>query len=288
MEQQIEEIKRIEYDGERRMTISPDEVEEIREYLTEFYIAAKEPQEEIQDKIDVIIQQCLYGWKNAPMDFDSRIRAKLGRNSLLYKKSIGRLPQNISPGGDKIGLSAIDFIGININPEEKKFLRDRERAYRKDYEFNDSSDLPLLIEILVDELVLKRLQQERVLDDDYSVVQKKVEAVQKRVLNNMESLGILRSQRIENDQNIEGNISQASVIAEKKLENIRAIKDPVRKEFLLNNIKERIGDFDSEELEILIKEIRLQREHDLEPPSNVIAGAELEKVMKELNVKGAI
>lgn len=266
------------------MEVSEKELNEIREDLIKFYELNKYDGD-IEKKVNDIIDQCLYGWYRSPKSFEDRIRAKIGRNSVLFRNNIDE--NRISPDYDgSDSKSKTSYITDQINSKltftERKFLQDREKEYRQDYEFNNSSDLILLNEILVDELVLNRLQKERILSNDHSRLETRIEKVQKRITDKMDKLGILRSQRADRDFGADGNISQLSTLVEEKINQISKLKDARERKKKMNDLKNKFGGIDEEQFEMLYKEIVLQYKHDIEPPINEISEAEMEKLLKDL------
>lgn len=278
---EVLDIKR-EYKGENRIEVSDEDLDKAKEELFAFY-GSIDFKGDVQSKVDSIIETCLYGWYRCPSDFDKRIKSKIGTNSKFLKGVSNLTDETVKLGNNSQSRNNIlDFIDIELSREERKFLKEREQEYRRDYEFNNSSDLILLNEVLIDELILNRLQKERIVNKDFNVIEARIEKVQKRVLAKMEKLGILRSQRIEHDNNVEGNVSQLSVMVEKKLDEIRKLKNKEFRTSKLKELKEKFGELDEEEFELLYKECILQHKHDLEPQINVIPEAEMEKVMRDL------
>ena len=110
--------------------------------------------------------------------------------------------------------------------------------YNKDFDFNQSSDQVLLNQVVVQELLLRRLEKKRL---SKSVdVEAKDETIVKdlgeQYRKNLSDLGVSRKQRVEFDQSIEGNVAQLSSNVEQKMDNIKNLLDMKKRNLLITEL----------------------------------------------------
>lgn len=301
-----------------RQSIAPTEGEKarIKEWLFTFY---KETgyDGDIPERVNKIIEASLEGWERAPKTFLSRVKVRLGgkaysswakrRDEINKKKSLEnegysaeqiieilarerfdkkdkkKLVQDLhieaEPENTVVyGSSIFDF----LSPEEKKFWRKREFEYRNEFEFNTSSDLVLLEEVIYNEILIRRLRIAKITGENLDKVKGLSE---KDLIDNhrtaSDKLGILRVQRIQLDQNIEGNVSEISVLLDEKLNKIKELKDKKLFRKTITAISEKYKNLTYEEIQDTLEELSLLKEVEnmapLNPLPNVLVSALKEK-----------
>ena len=204
-----------------RIIIDADTKERWTGPLLEYYAANKNMDpEEAMSKIAEVFQQVEKGWNHAPSDIDTRIQMKTG----LAWKSHG----NLVPirGKGKEGKIEIDeknevasYVYQYLSTKEKEWWAKRIIEYSKDFEFNDSSDKPLLTQLLVEEILQRRLFIKQLKEKDLNL-SKEIESSLKRVTDIQVKLGITREQRSGALDNIDGNVADLSLSLNKKLKNM--------------------------------------------------------------------
>ncbi len=273
---------RFTYRGERSIKVVQGIINKAKEKLRKHYrdIELGTPAE-IELKIEKTIDKALWGWPNASKEFSVRIVQLLGPNSKAVKR---RLMKKLKYKNDKKikdpELSKFDEYliknNVHLSDEEKTYMAERYYTYKEDFEFNQSSDRALLDTIVVDEIIMKRLEVNRLsrisLDDD---LEKLTKDISERYRRNLDALGVSRKQRVEYDQNIEGNVSQLSINVEEKLVKIKEVSDEKKKKKLIDEVIAEQVSVDKEELLDLIKEIEYKRKHDMFPEKNYVSEAEL-------------
>ncbi len=266
-----------------KLDISREELSKWREYTVEVLRYTK-TKGDIQHRAGTIIRQAVDGWDRSGSDFETRVKAKIGFVKIKayedkqnyvdplegkrdYTKA-GRKPKELKE--DYYALSGIETnVGIPpgdlftrelLSSEEIIFAKDREESYRNEFNFNLSSDSFLLNQLIVDELIIRRTQLARMKGDTIS--QSSINKVMEGFVKNLKALGVTREQRMENDQDIQGNIGQLSVELESKLEQIKKLVDKDRKEKVLKRILDKIQGTTYEELIQYSKEMEYQMLHD--------------------------
>lgn len=263
------------YNGERAIKISKEEYEENLSYIKK-HLEIIEFEGDVDKRAKEILDEVLYGWPRASKELSSRIKQKLGGNNRQIRKTNKR-------GENEPRANIKDYLPDGMTIEERRFILKREKEYLRDYDFNTSSDFPLFMEVLFDELLLHKMKMQ-VIQDPESISSREMEDVQRRLRTNMEKLGVLRSQRLDSQHFTDGNIAQLSAIVEQKLENIKKLEDKEYKKKVQEKLLKKFSGVDLEELEMIIEEIKFQQKHNLFPEQNHVPDAEANKILKELGV----
>lgn len=150
------------------------------------------------------------------------------------------------------------------DPEELAFYNRRKKIYTSEFEFNSSSDLSLLEAVLSDELLLRRLSNEQIKGKkDY--VDKNIDDIQKRLRENQKSLGVTRAQRVAEDSNQKGNVAQLSESLDKKLLEIRNLKDIDKRTKVIETIITEFSGIEVKDILFLAQELEMLRKRALRP-----------------------
>jgi len=197
--------------------------------LTDYYTDKGLSQLKIPEKIKKILDDAKRGWPHAPRDVETRIKIKSG-----YKwKSHNNLAPNaenipnVIRHNEKVDNTIRDMYqwDQNLSDREMAWWKEREGEYEKEFEFNDSSDKPLLFQLLVEELTQRRLGALILKDasaaDAYS---KLMTESLKRMQDTQTKLGITREQRADLIDNRSGDVSSLSLDLDEK---IRRAKDKI-------------------------------------------------------------
>lgn len=264
------------YQGENKLEKpSKKKLQQTEIKLKKFFMTMDLTPMRLDERIRKTIETCIYGWYRCPGDFDKRILLKMGPNSKKLKKRRDKKRYNKVRSAQKFVKSGF-FNDIELSEDEAVFADGRYQSYTEDFEFNSSSDQMMLKQLIVDEILINRLEIERLmhveLDQNVEMLNEKI---QDRYRKNLLNLGVSRQQRVEYDQNIEGNVGQLSMNVEGKLENIKEISDPKVKGKAIKEVLVDHVSVSKEELEELVAEIEFKRKHDLFPEKNYISEAEL-------------
>lgn len=230
--------------------------------LFKYYRQKGEKEEKIQNIIDEIFVEVQSGWVHAPRSLDTRIKMKTGfqwkSHSNLRPKRAQSVPEKTSEDDDDLSSDLFSF----MNKKEKEWWANRLEEYRGDFDFNESSDKPLLDQLLVDELIQRRLfrKQLKYAEKDYN---KRLNDSVKRVSDVQTKLGITREQRAGVLNKIDGNIANLASDFEEKIKNMPEI---LRKEYA--------------------EEMYYQNLKDQKDPINILPP--IEKIEALLNVEGKI
>lgn len=275
------------YNGEKKIDPPLSEVEAAEKELIRFYKADGFTKKEAETKAKTGIEKALYGWIRCPNTFESRIKQIRGRNSSTARKLreekkvveaekvLKKLAKSSSLPERILDLTFINH--LDLKAPDKKFVKERKEAYFKDFDFNNSNDEMIVNKIIIDELALRTLEKKRFedlakIDED---LEKTVDIIQKRLKVNIDSLGISRKLRVEQDMNIEGNVASLSVHLDKKMSEIKNLRDPDLKEELMNGYLDGIVGVSADDIELLIEEIQFLQKHDAYPEKNPLPEQDL-------------
>jgi len=155
-------------------------------------------------------------------------KKKQAAKEAALEMSIDEIAENTQNTENEI-LSQIgrDQILKKLKSPDRKFWLAREKFYRNEFDFNDSSDFALLMELLSDELEHKRIVEMRLTTDepdDLVALSRSATECFNRLEKAQRSLGITREQRKDELDDGEGDIAALSVNLDKKLKTIEAIK----------------------------------------------------------------
>lgn len=184
--------------------------------------------ESIEQKISEVISTCSNGWAYCPKTFLKRVetltkwRTRALKTRFDYSPSYYNAKQlqtqediEKSNTGLYPGVSASDLRKL-LSPDERKFWQERESYYRTEFEFNNSSDWSLLLQVLLEELTQRRLVQKRMKDPNVQI-DEEIDASHKRLITTQKALGITREQRESATNETDGNIAQLGVKYDNKM-----------------------------------------------------------------------
>jgi hypothetical protein len=128
----------------------------------------------IEDKIKEVTEECKVGWICAPNSFIKRIEWKTKWNTKGLKNRLDYVDNYANAEQIKIQEELTDkkkgkdlYPGISAKTlrdvlpvDEKRFWQEREVYYRQEFEFNNSSDWSLLMQLLLEELTNIGCQEE--------------------------------------------------------------------------------------------------------------------------------
>jgi len=236
-----------------RLDPTAEEVKRAEEMLRSFLENHPEKLKEnetIEDKVQQIIQKAIEGYPYAPKTFLGRIRS-ISRINLGYDDRLGGTDINsyIHKREEEIqkilaerekdlypGLSMQD-LRKSLSPAERKRWIEREAYYRNEFDLNNASDVPLLLQVLTEEIIQYRLIKQK-LKDQNADVDKQLTESYNRLNKALEHLGITRRQRQSVKQESEGNIAKLAEILDEKLRRIDAIMEKdLREEETLGKLR---------------------------------------------------
>lgn len=186
--------------------------------LEDYYRSLGHSEDKIKTEIFRIFSEAQAGWNRSPNDLDTRIKIKSGfqwksHDNLIPKRRTIEETKTENEEDNVVGLSLKD----SMSSEEKEWWDKRMAEYNADFEFNESSDKPLLEQLLVEELLQRRLFKLQLKHNnrDYS---KRINDNLKRIAELQTKLGITREQRAGIMNKVDGNVAQISVSLNEKLE----------------------------------------------------------------------
>jgi hypothetical protein len=272
---------------------SPEEISQWRSYIIDVltYINFNG---DMQIKAGKIIERSLNGWDRCPNDFEARVKQLIGHQSVnAYEggtelkdpfkdtrgtgKQVGNKPKTkqdryYQEAGitSEVGIEPADlFSPAVLSSEELAYMRQRERDYRSEFDFNNSSDVVLLNQVLTDELMLRRIQLNRLKGERVS--ESDVNKAVERIRGALKELGVTRAQRMELDQDVQGNVGQLSLELEKTLNQVERLRDKEKRDKILKRLTRSLIYSSFEEISNYAQEVELQRIHDLEYPNNKVS-----------------
>ncbi len=201
----------------RAIIMSEEEKQKWRIVLYEHYRQRGTEESALENIVEAVFTDCQMGWERAPKNIDKRIKMKTGFQWRSFENLRPRKAKGESDEKpEDLRLESTNSIFDCMTKEENSWWKERMDIYRKDFEFNESSDKPLLEQLLVEELIQKRLfrDQIRYPNKDYN---KKMNDGLKRIADIQIRLGITREQRAGMMNKIDGNIAQISVNLNEKL-----------------------------------------------------------------------
>jgi hypothetical protein len=149
-----------------------------------------------------IVDECEAGWPKAPKDIKRRIELKTQWNTPARAKKSAKQQSTIVEKAKDKRLSISMDIKSYLTEEEQEFFSMRLNKYIDDFDFNDSSDMPLVERLIIEEIMHKRLIIMQL--NSVSGIPQKIDAdiindslndVHKRIMDLQKQLGISRMQR---------------------------------------------------------------------------------------------
>lgn len=203
-----------------------------------------------------IVQECENGWPKAPKRFDTRITLKTGWNSpLRQKKAVIKQDKVVEESKKDRESSFLDIRSI-LTSDEVAFFDKRIKEYVDDFDFNVSSDMPLVERLITEEILHRRLfiMHLQVMSDsknksklDPETISSALSDAHKRMTELQKQLGISRVQRTdEMNRGIE-SIAELAVSFDEKIKKYPELRK-----------------------KLLEEEQRFMLEKSLEEPINVI------------------
>lgn len=229
-------------------------------------IQARLGKEDVEEDVEKILQDCIKGWPKAPKSFAKRVqkRAKLygtdgeGIDNLIQNKA-GRPKGRKSPSKPRANPTlsrmkarmeafskSYESFTKQLNEAQRAYFVDRLEFYIGEFDFNMSSDLSLLMQLIMDELHISELQVAMVTAEKTSEkisITKAINVLTENVIGLQKILGVTREQRQKGMSGKEGSIAQISMSYEEKLTAIEKIaRKEEEQERLLLQAKIKRGD----------------------------------------------
>lgn len=222
------------------LNVSSEEIEEGKKFIREYLKQAKGYSGNLSRVINKMIKECLAGWPHAPVTFRDRIYHKLNITESGEKRSEGgysdgdeaKLQHAITKRtgrklvGEEYGDEAWIDLQLVLTPQEKEFYNKRVNDYKTDFDLNESSDMPIVKQIVIEEIIQARAQSEvlkasRGESSNIDVV-KILTQSNERLQKAQTSLGITGVQRKQEKTSADGTIGQ---LAKKYSETLTEYKD---------------------------------------------------------------
>jgi hypothetical protein len=179
--------------------------------------------EKIEEDVEKKLKKAIGGWRTAPKTFESRIRVLFGLDpnwEPISKKTANRkrIPDpNVSPHAVENSGEILD----GLSKSEKNFLHNRLSKYKKEFEFNESSDMPMVLQLIYEEIYQRRMIQAKMKNFALGIDKEMTES-NKRLASIQRDLGITRKQRQDAQTDIDGSVS---VLAEQISKKFRMIAE---------------------------------------------------------------
>lgn len=173
-----------------------------------------------------IVLDCESGWKRCPKDFQQRIRLKSGWDSPNRARKSASIQDKSKDNSKDVrnntSLQILEF----LTEDEQKFFDGRIKEYIRDFDFNSSSDMPLVERLVVEEIMHKRLtilqldiiSGKRLKNNiNADAVTSSLNDVHKRMIDLQKQLGISRQQRADELNKGAHSIAEMSYALDEKL-----------------------------------------------------------------------
>lgn len=256
--------KNNQYSLPEPLTPSSDEVEIQRERILEFYTNLPKFTGDPIAKTNEVLESCKKGWRNSPLTFEGRVSFKI--NNIKRVKNWGHkrkkekaeeiARENIitdamelqkDQNSDKEKSSLDKYIDTqlgrsailgSLSEKDRRFFEQRERYYRTEFEFNNSSDFSMLLEVIADELKIQKihemefeeLKEDNPRQDRLLGFSRMVTDAHQRLERSLRGLGVTRDQRKDELNKAEGDIAQLVLAYEKKKQAIELIEKEYKTE----------------------------------------------------------
>jgi len=181
---------------------------------------------EVPEKVKGILDEAQVGWPRAPRDIETRIKMKSGyqwasHNNL--RPNADSIP-NVINHKEKIKKTIQELFQLenHLSTEEQKWFNQRKAEYEGEFEFNKSSDVPLLFQLLVEELTQRRVAG-MILSNPQNAdtFSKFMTESLKRLQDTQVKLGITREQRADLIENRSGDVASLSLDVDRKIATAR-------------------------------------------------------------------
>lgn len=218
-----------------KIALSKGSYETWHDTLKQFFVDKGLPEPEAMDKVKSILDEAQSGWPRAPRDIETRIKMKSGYQWKSHNNLNGNADTipNVIRHREKVNKTIRDMYQWenNMSDDEMKWFKNREAQYLSEFEFNESSDKPLLFQLLIEELTQRRLAALILRNpkeaDSYS---KLMTESLKRLQDTQTKLGITREQRADLLDNRAGDISSLSLDLDAKIKKIGEKMEEWKKE----------------------------------------------------------
>lgn len=230
-----------------RLKLSDRQQQEWYDVLAEFFLSKGVPKEDISEKIKEILNQAQEGWPRAPKDIATRIKMKSGyqwKSHSNLRANPDTLPSVIEDNNNRVNtMRDLYQWEKSLKSSEQIWWRKRESQYRSEFEFNKSSDEPLLFQLLVEELTQQRLAAIILKDPKMADAYSKLMTDSNRRMQDLQTkLGITREQRADILDDAEGDIASLSIDFDEKVKRAKLqIKEWAKEEEKFKFIKDQAG-----------------------------------------------
>jgi len=158
----------------------------------------------VKQVLDICQNPELHGWKTAAANFQKRFDTRLGKTERrkntraidpLRKRKIQNTVKNVHIDMS-IAKEIIDMIGSKLKDDEKKFVKERVKIYQDDFQFNKPSDRHLFMQLVIEEVKYRRINEAYIENDDLTKADfESRRAAYTNLIKLQETLGITRKQR---------------------------------------------------------------------------------------------
>lgn len=219
----------------------------------------------------IVVSECERGWPKAPNQFPSRLTLKTQWNSALKASKIAKSQEQVfsQTRTDALGSNdkGLDLSSV-LTESERVFFKKRMDEYLNDFEFNTSSDLPLVERLIIDEVMYKRLSILHLESITTGVSRNKnmtvdilnglIDDTHKRINELQKQLGISRQQRSDALNNSSKSIAELAAVFDEKVRNDASLIVKLDEEMkiygLQKSLEEPINDIpDKNQLEQILK-----------------------------------
>lgn len=182
---------------------------------------------------------------------------------------------------------------IFFHADEQEAYNKRKAAYMKEFEFNTSSDFSLLEAVIADEILLRRFTNYRLAGK--TVGDEIIDDINKRLRENIKSLGVSRAQRIADDTNQKGNVAQLAESLDKKIEEIKNLTDTTKRDQIIEKLIAQFAGITLEDVVDTLEELYFMRKRTLREDmqytspiataNDIPSFAEMDSILKDMSKK---
>lgn len=222
-----------------RIILSESEKDNWISILFEYYSTKGFSENEANSKIEAVLQESQIGWKNAPKNIDDRIKLKSGFQAKSHENLKPNFKINVPveepEAEDPDQSEAFSF----LTKKERIKLDRRMEHYCKEFAFNNTSDEPLLKQLIIEEII-----QDRLLADKLKKLNRdngnELSSCLTRIKTIQDLLGITRAKRDSERNKIDGNIADISMTLSDKLKKMpQELADQYKQELYYDAIKKQ-------------------------------------------------
>ena len=210
----------------KQLNVSEEEKNNAKVFIKDYLKKVKNVQGNLTSIINGHIKACIDGWPTAPDTFRDRILARLNikadltlrpgpldnktpeeRKQILDSAAAKRTAHNMTEEDEEWR-----DLKVILSKSEHVYMEERIQQYKADFDLNDSSDVPIIRAIILEEIIQRRIQTKALQASRGEVVEPNITKLltdsYDRIQKAQELLGISGRQRIKKMTNSDGSIAE--------------------------------------------------------------------------------